>query len=218
MYDTANNVTLSDVGGTVQDSGSATYQLSSLNATYTSISEMGLDHYIIDLASLGNAPTNNFATAENVGGIGVNATENYMMDTMKSVLQIMEVSGTGTSTSVRTTSGSSPSSTSGVSGGAETSFQLAATSSAKIISPNENVAFENPQMVASTINETNEMTGNKSFETLITMSTTLENLSPALDTQRMGIFTIQNRLNNINENRIVTSWCNGKHHWCVPCT
>ena len=200
MYDTANNVTLSDVGGTVQDSGSATYQLSSLNATYTSISEMGLDHYIIDLASLGNAPTNNFATAENVGGIGVKATENYMMDTMKSVLQIMEVSGTSTSTSIRTTSGSSPSSTAGVSGGAETSFQLAATSSAKIISPNENVSFENPQMVASTINETNEMTGNKSFETLITMSTTLENLSPALDTQRMGIFTIQNRLNNINVN------------------
>ena len=52
-------------------------------------------------------------------------------------------------------------------------------------------------MVASTINETNEMTGNKSFEVLATMSTPVENLSPVIDTQRMGMICFQNRLNNI---------------------
>ena len=55
-------------------------------------------------------------------------------------------------------------------------------------------------MVASTINETNEMTGNKSFEVLATLSTGVENITPVIDTQRMGMICVQNRLNNINVN------------------
>ena len=53
-------------------------------------------------------------------------------------------------------------------------------------------------MVASGVNETNKMSGNKSFELRMTLSSNTSNLSPVLDTQRMGIFAIQNRINNIN--------------------
>ena len=122
------------------------------------------------------------------------------MDVAKPVLQIMEVSGTNINTSVRTTSGTSPSGDSGVQGGSRASFNLTALTNAKTLTPNQDTNFETPRMVASPINETNEMSGNKSFETLLELETTSENLSPVIDMQRMGIITIQNRLNNINAN------------------
>jgi len=55
-------------------------------------------------------------------------------------------------------------------------------------------------MIVSPINETNNMSGNKSFEALCTLSTNVENITPVIDTQRMGMICIQNRLNNINVN------------------
>ena len=53
-------------------------------------------------------------------------------------------------------------------------------------------------MVASSINETNEMSGGKSFSMSISMSTPAadNNISPVIDTQRLSLFLIQNRLNN----------------------
>jgi hypothetical protein len=53
-------------------------------------------------------------------------------------------------------------------------------------------------MVASTVNEGQYMSQNKSFEVLATMTSPVENLSPVIDTQRMGQICIQNRLNNVN--------------------
>ena len=69
------------------------------------------------------------------------ATENYMMDTGKTTLQLMEIGGTDVVTKVRTTSATSPSSTAGVLGGSETSYTLTAGSAAVEVSPNENVNF-----------------------------------------------------------------------------
>ena len=51
-------------------------------------------------------------------------------------------------------------------------------------------------MVASSINETNEMNGNKSLLVHITMSTTNTKLSPAIDLQRTSAVVVKNRLNN----------------------
>ena len=53
-------------------------------------------------------------------------------------------------------------------------------------------------MVASAINETNEMSGGKSFSMSISMSTPADNnnISPVIDTARLSLFLIQNRLNN----------------------
>ena len=55
-----------------------------------------------------------------------------------------------------------------------------------------------PRMIASAINETNEMSGSKSFNMTISMSTPTnnDNISPVIDTQRLSAFLIQNRLNN----------------------
>ena len=198
-----NNVTIAGLTGTIKYS-SGTYDLSTANGTYTSLDEVGLDHYILDLnlTHSGNhtAPTANFNEAKVTGGADATASENYMMDTGKITLQLMEIGGTDITTKVRTTSGTSASAVTGATkpvGGSETSFELVAGSAAVEVSPNENINFATPTMVASTINETNEMTGNKSFEVLATMSTPVENLSPVIDTQRMGMICVQNRLNNI---------------------
>ena len=131
------------------------------------------------------------------GGAGT-ATENYMMDTGKSTLQIMEIGDTDIVTKLRTTSGTSPSTTSGTLGGGETSYNLTAGSAAVEVTPNENVNFTEPCMVASSVNEGEYMSQNKSFEILATLTSPVENLSPVIDTQRMGQICIQNRLNNIN--------------------
>ena len=122
------------------------------------------------------------------------------MDTGKITLQIMEIGGTDITTKIRTTSGTSPSAVTGATkpvGGSEVSFDLVSGSAAVEVSANENINFATPRMVASTINETNEMTGNKSFEVLATLTTPVENLSPVIDKQRMGLICVQNRLNNI---------------------
>ena len=196
-----NNVIIAGVpSSTVQG-----YDISNINGTYTQLSEVGIDHYILDLENHGGgtAPGSNFTDAVAVGGATITATQNYAMDSAKTILQIMELSGTTCKTRIRTTSGTSPSGVTGGNvpkGGGETSFTLTTLSNAKEITPNTNIEFDNPRLIASPINETSEMTGNKSFQTTLTFNTESENLSPVLDTQRMGLFAIQNRLNNIEVN------------------
>ena len=79
------------------------YDFSTLGTfTKNSLSEVGIDHYVIDLTGVTNAPSGNFGTQaaapygtpKVTGGSGLTATENYVMDTGKLVLQTMELSGT----------------------------------------------------------------------------------------------------------------------------
>jgi hypothetical protein len=167
-----------------------------LNGTWT-VGEVGIDHYFINVASaLGTG--NTWSETKVMGGSAGTATENYMMDTGKTTLQLMEIGDTDVITKLRTTSATSASSTSGVTGGSEASYNLTAGSSAMEVTANENVNFTEPCMVASTVNEGEYMSQNKSFEVLATLTSPVENLSPVIDTQRMGQICIQNRLNNIN--------------------
>jgi len=199
MYAGASNyVTISGLSGNVTTSGGA-FNITAFNKTYTAgkILEVGIDHYILDVsAELTGSVT--FTESKVMGGAIGYATENYMMDTGKVVLQLMEIAGSDVTTKIRTTTGTSASNTEGYSGGNETSFNILAGSSALEVSPNENVDFLVPTMVASQENEDNQMSGNKSFEVLATLSTGVENITPVIDTQRMGMICVQNRINNIN--------------------
>ena len=200
MYKAQDNyVTLNGLSGLVSTAGGSK-NLSTLGEfTKTSIIEVGMDHYIIDVNDVGTFGTDNFSETKVTGGSGVTASENYMMDTGKVILQTVELSGTDINSKIRTTSGTSPSSTTtGTTGGAETSFSLTSFSSAQEIALNENLTFTNPCMIASQVNETNKLSTNKSFHSLLTLSTTKENLSPVIDTQRMGVIAVQNRLNRVD--------------------
>ena len=149
-----------------------------------------------------------FTESKVTGGSGATATENYMMDTGKLTLQLMEIGGTDVVTKIRTTSGSSASGGSPSQGGAgvlgntgQNPFILTSGSGAVEISPNENTDFATTTMICSGINEQNStLSGTKSFHALCTLTTPVENLSPVIDTQRMGLICIQNRLNNIKAN------------------
>ena len=80
--------------------------------------------------------------------------------------------------------------------GSESEFSLTSSANKQSVVGNDNIYFTAPQMVASEINETNEMSGSKSLFVQLDFSSSNSRLSPVLDLQRTSAFTIQNRLNN----------------------
>ena len=179
MHGTDNNVTISGVPAGTHNG----IVHSDINGTYTSISNVTLDSY--DITTTGTA-----TTTGDIGGDLVVATQNRLFDVLNlGGIQTMTLPETSLSMSIRPTSGKSVH-------GSESEFALTAGSNKIQVVSNDNIHFNSPQMVASAINETNEMGGSKSFWNIVTLSTKNTKVSPVLDTQRMSAFTITNRLNN----------------------
>ena len=180
MHGTSNNVTISGVASGTYNGIAHT----DINGTYTSIKNITLDSYVITSGSSGNA-----TSTGDVGGSTVVASQNRTFDVLNlSGIQTMTLPETSLDMSIRPTTGKSVH-------GSESEFSLTADSNKVAVVGKDNIYFTAPQMVASEINETNEMSGQKSFWNIITLNTTNTKLSPVLDTQRMSAFTITNRLN-----------------------
>jgi len=178
MHGASNNVTISGVAaGTYNGISSA-----QINGTYTSISNVTLDSY--DITTAGTAT----ATGD-IGGSTVTATQNRIYDVANLNLSVMTVPGTTMSYKIRPTTAQSIH-------GSESEFSLTSTANSINVIPTDNIYFTSPQMVASSINETNEMSGSKSLLITLTLSTANTKLSPVLDTKRISMITVQNRLNN----------------------
>jgi len=172
-----NNVTIAGVP-------SGTYNgiaHSDINGTYTSIDNVTLDSYDITTSGTANA-------TGDVGGSVITATQNRLYDVMNLNLQTVSVPGTGISYNMRPTTGKSVH-------GTETEFSLTSATDAVATIANDNIYFNAPQMVASAINETNEMSGNKSLFVNLTLTTSNTKLSPVLDMQRVSAYVVQNRIN-----------------------
>ena len=60
-------------------------------------------------------------------------------------------------------------------------------------------------MIASEINETNEMSGAKSYQTDLTLSSSKPNLSPVIDLKRSSWVSVANRINNIDSSSDLAS-------------
>jgi hypothetical protein len=178
MHGTTNNVTISGIASGTYNGISST----DLNGTFTSLSNITLDSY--DITTSGTAS----ATGD-VGGAAVTATQNRLYDVSNINLAILTVPGTGITYSIRGTTGKSVH-------GSESEFSLTSASNALAFNPGDNIYFTAPQMVASDINQTNEMSGSKSLFINLSLSTTSTNLSPVFDTARMSMVAVQNRLNN----------------------
>src|SRR6056300_1450776 len=178
MHSTTDNVTIAGLA-------SGTYNgiaHSDINGTYTSISNITLDSY--DVTTSGTAT----ATGD-VGGSTVTATQNRLFDVLQPQIGHVVHPQTTLTSTLRTTSGRSVH-------GSETAFSLQTSGAAENIVLGDNYYFDNPRMVASDINQTNEMSGSKSIVMNLTMSSTNANLSPVIDTKRINAFAISNRLNN----------------------
>tara|TARA_S200000501_G_scaffold364912_1_gene397680 strand:- start:147 stop:905 length:759 start_codon:yes stop_codon:yes gene_type:complete len=82
--------------------------------------------------------------------------------------------------------------------GSETEYSLDAVAKTRFVTLNQDYYMTSPGLVASAINETNEMSGVKSFAMRLDLFTPTHrpNLSPVIDTKRLSLFLIQNRLNN----------------------
>ena len=160
--------------------------LTEINKTHTSISNIGIDSYVITTST-------NSDSASTSGGSNMTATENAQMDGMQTLIPAVEHPETAITATIRATSGTSPS-------GTQSSYSTAALTAqnAENISLGENIFFDNPKLICSQINETNELAGSKSLFLDLTMTSTKENLSPVIDLDRKSVVAFANRLNKID--------------------
>jgi hypothetical protein len=150
-----------------------------LNATHT-VANVDLDSYTITVTTA--------ATATGyAGGSTIRATGQVQYDAVYPIAQVQSFSETSVNYSVKTTSGASVD-------GTQTAY-IQDVSFGDCLA-NENNYFYSPRLVASEVNENNSLGGNKSVTFAVNLSSTNDSLSPVLDTQRMSLVAISNRINS----------------------
>ena len=163
-----------------------------INKTHTAVANMEIDSYTLTLDT--TPVVDGAGSLSSVGGSSVVATENAMMDMFSTILGIMELPNTSLAAKGLVVRATSPS-------GTQTSFENTRSDELvpSILFPiNDNYKFDVPYMVCSRINEVNELSSLRSFETQITMETNSSWISPVIDTGRMSMVVVSNRLNNID--------------------
>ena len=106
----------------------------------------------------------------------------------------MELPGTSLSAKALVVRGTAPS-------GTQTSFENTRDDELvpEISFPlNDNYKFDVPYMICSSINETNELSSQRSLELKITMETDSPAISPVIDLSRSSMVAVSNRLNEIS--------------------
>ena len=164
-----------------------------INKTHTAIANPEIDSYTVTLST--TPVTDGSGNAVEFGGTSVTATENAIMDYMQTILGTLELQNSKITSKAITTSATSA-------GGSQTSFisgRNNKTAVPDVIFPlNDNYRFEFPHMVASPINETNELASLRSYQTELKMTSKTTALSPVLDLERSSIIAITNRINNVD--------------------
>jgi hypothetical protein len=179
-----------DAGATVELFMLHKVPFTEINKTHTAVGNVGIDSYTITVTTSAVVDGTS-STRTQGGGESVTATENILYDLAQFAISNMTVSGTKVVAKKQNTTGTSPS-------GSQTSFVKTSATNSKTIQLNENVYYEAPNIVASAINEQNEMFSEKSLELSLELSTTNALLSPVVDTERMTVYAIANRINNID--------------------
>jgi len=197
---TGNNITgaTRGVGGTtaVAHANGATVELymlhkvpfTEINKTHTAIANPSTDYYTVSLSTTPVVASGGDST---FGGSSVTATENAMYDVSSSIIGTLIPPECDIISKIRPTTATSAS-------GSQSSFTQSTLANAETIPLNDNYYYEEPYMVASEINETNEMSGSKSLIMPLTLSSTNSNVSPVIDLKRMTFLAIANRINEID--------------------
>jgi hypothetical protein len=158
------------------------------------IAEINGDHEISNVTA--DSYTINVTTAATdsglIGNAGMTVTRNIQMDLCHPIVQTVVLPNTNIDWRMKTTSGKTI-------GGTQTPYVKATDWQNVVI--NEDFTFTQPKLIASSVNENDVMQAgmgaynNKSFVLNATLSSSRENLSPVIDTQRMGMIVIGNRCN-----------------------
>ena len=166
------------------------------NVTISDPLDLDFYHVKIDTSANGvdrstgtNFPKLYLNETKSTGGAKVKATQNIIFEIIKPVVQTMTVRGTNISSSIRTVTAHT------VAGG-ETPYLDQGFES---ISLKKSNYLTSPRMIASKVNETNDLTslpGNKSFTMNMNMSTSDSRVSPVIDLDRVSVILTSNRINN----------------------
>lgn len=171
---------------------------------------IGLDYYTIKISQAaetvgskvitnrtgsGTYPALYFTSSGSSGGDNVSSTQNMQFELITPLVETFTPNNTNITAQVRTVSATSIS-------GTETSFEDKGFTPVTIREYNY---FENPRMIASKVNETNNLSslpGNKSFNLITTLTSNDTKLSPYIDLLRVSVVTTSNRVNKIVDNYI----------------
>jgi hypothetical protein len=177
-------VIISGVGATINN-----VPASELNTTHD-ISDVDLDSYVITVTTSANASGYG-------GGSAVRATRNMQYDVAQPMVQVQRFSETPIAFGMKTTTGKSVDSSNQTAYVADSAFSG--------VLANESNYFSAPRMIASEINETTSLSGNKSVTMNVLMSSTNDALSPILDTHRTSLVVISNKVNKPLESNMNVS-------------
>lgn len=160
--------------------------ISKINTTHTAIQSFDLDSYEINV-SLGN----HLGGTDNITGGGVNvlASENMYFDVVHTLVPNVIYPKTSLGSELFKTSTNQPQGTSN-------SYSMANASQTIVL--NDNNFMTTSGIVASQINETNEMGSAKSFKLELDMTTTSDFVSPVVDVGSIGANTIMNRIDSVS--------------------
>jgi hypothetical protein len=185
MHSTSSNVIISGVVAPTGETGTlASIPLGEINKTHLSVSDIEIDSYCVTTTQAANKSIT-------AGGAAVLATRNVPYDVIHPIVAVMDFPDTTISTSLQTTAGTSLA-------GTETSYVKTLEYGAPNIILNEDIILDKTSIIASKINETNEMNGADSIDVNVSLSTSNENISPIIDTERMSVITIANRIDKID--------------------
>jgi hypothetical protein len=162
---------------------------------------IGLDYYYIKLDMSSNGVNRSVGTSfpklyipetKSCGGNLINATQNIQFEAVRPIVQTMILPSTNITATIKTTTATSIS-------GNEISF--IETDSAPL-NLNTHTYFNTPRLIASRVNETNNLLtspGNKSLSVTFNLTTEDSFVSPVIDLDRVGLILITNRVNDIIE-------------------
>ena len=175
-------VTISDY---VKDMASTTDKIHGIPVTEIykthTISYVDADSYCITVTTAPDA-------TGYTGGSTMRATRNIQYDTFHPLIQLQSFPETSVSFKMKAASGKSPQS------GSQSAYTMPSSFSEILVNEN-NMAFR-PLMVASDINEAASLGGAKSLQINAILQTTNDALTPVIDTQRLSLIAINNKINN----------------------
>ena len=190
------------LGGTPVQYISDTFDVSEMSSAF----KADIDEYLISIPSSvwparvdGTASTSNIqASFEDAigGGSSVTASYNAYFDTIQTAIPSIQLPNTTISSSFLAVGATQPNQ-------ANQGFTLDTVSNNLV--HNDNVFLQSPKLVLSSINETRELSGNKSFQLTSQLSSTADNVSPVLDVDTMGAILVQNRINSITSDTVGAS-------------
>ena len=158
--------------------------LTEINKTHTALyGTVGVDDFMISTTTAAGSTVSG-------GGEGVQCTRNLSYDVIQPSIQTMELPGTTITGKLQSTTGTSVN-------GAQTSFTRTTAASAINVPVNEDHYLDAPAIVCSQINETSELSGNKSLRLTMDLTSSDATVSPVIDTGRMGAILVGNKLNQI---------------------